>query len=127
MIDDAALAFGANALTGRATPAAGDWRERLAGLAPDVRARLGRQAEMLTAIGRGLAPYPYEERRAVLSHMTPALVASGIPAGEIGAFDPTDANLRAATASAAALGRLISAGAGAGAGAGPAPPAEPPP
>jgi hypothetical protein len=67
----------------------------VAGLAPGARAAAAGRAEILGAIGQGLAGRPYAERRALLAHLTPQLAARGVPAAAVADFDPTDANLAA--------------------------------
>jgi hypothetical protein len=85
----------------------GDFKEQLAGLGPDARARLAQQADLLGGIGMGLKSVPYPERRPVLAHMTPALATRGVNPGQIAAFDPTDANLDEAIAQARQLTGLL--------------------
>jgi len=84
-----------------------DLAERVGGMNPAERARAGRQAELLGAIGAGLAGVPYAQRRSVLVHMTPALAARGVDPAQIAAFDPTDANLGTAVARARSLAGLL--------------------
>jgi hypothetical protein len=97
-----------NAMTGD-DGAAGALREQIARLDPQQRDAAARQAEILGAIGQGLAGRPYGERRALLAHMAPQLAARGVPPGAIAAFDPSDANLAAAMAEAGALSRMLAA------------------
>jgi hypothetical protein len=67
-------------------------RRQFASLNPEQRAAAPRQAEILSAIGQGLGSRPYGERRAILTHMAPQIVARGMPPDAIASFDPTDAN-----------------------------------
>lgn len=53
------------------------------------------RADLIAGIAQGLQGAPYGERRAMLTHLTPALAAHGLPAAAIRDFDPTDANLQA--------------------------------
>jgi hypothetical protein len=75
----------------------------IAALAPEARAAAARRAEILAAVGRGLASRPYAERRAIIAHLTPQLVGQGVPAAELVEFDPSDENLAAAVGQASAL------------------------
>jgi hypothetical protein len=75
----------------------------IAALAPEARAAAARRAEVLAAVGRGLASRPYAERRAIIAHLTPQLVGQGVPAAELVEFDPSDENLAAAVGQASAL------------------------
>lgn len=52
--------------------------------------------DAMTAATASLVAVPYEQRRAALVNMAPALVASGVPANMIESFDPTDEALTAA-------------------------------
>ena len=99
-----------NAMTGGA-PGAADPRGQIAALSPEQRIAAGRQAEILSAIGRGLANLPYRQRRSVLAHMTPALAARGVAPELVSGFDPTDQNLASAVRSAETIRGLISEGA----------------
>jgi hypothetical protein len=96
-----------NAMTGE-NSAAGALRARIAGLSPQQKLAALRQAEILSAIGQGLAGRPYGERRAVLAHMAPQLAARGMPPAAVAAFDPSDSNLAAAVAEAGALRGMLS-------------------
>ncbi len=100
---------GANAMTGEGGDANGPdaLQRQFAILSPEQRAAAARQAETLGAIGQGLASRPYEERRAILAHMAPQLIARGMPSDAIGGFDPTDANLASIVDQAGALGRML--------------------
>lgn len=111
---------GANALTGADGGANGPdaLRRQFASLSPEQRAAAGRQAEILSAVGQGLARRPYGERRAILAHMAPQLIARGMPSEAIGSFDPTDDNLASVVDQAGALGRMLAPQ--------PGPPALPP-
>lgn len=80
---------------------------RIAALAPEGRAAAMRRAELLTALGSGLASRPYAERRAIIAHMAPQLTALGLPAGALAGFDPNDANLSAALGQARALQQVL--------------------
>lgn len=51
--------------------------------------------DAMAAATQSLAGVPYEQRRAMLLQMAPALVARGVPANMIEGFDPTDAALLA--------------------------------
>jgi hypothetical protein len=84
-------------------------RRQIAALTPPQRAAAGRQAEILGALGQGLAGRPYAERRALLAHLTPALAARGVDPAAITGFDPTDANLAAAVTQAAGLKAMLEA------------------
>lgn len=72
---------------------------------PQQQAAAGR-AEILAALGRGLASRPYDERRAILGYLAPRLGAFGPPA-QIAGFDPTDANLAAVVGQAEGLRALL--------------------
>jgi hypothetical protein len=97
-----------NAMSGR-TSAAGGLKDQIGRLNPQQKLAAARQAEILSAIGQGLAGRPYGERRAVLAHMAPQLAARGVPPAAIAAFDPSDANLAAALAEAGALRAMLNA------------------
>jgi hypothetical protein len=84
-------------------------RRQIAALTPPQRAAAARQAEILGALGQGLAGRPYAERRALLAHMTPALAARGVDPAAIAGFDPTDVNLSAAMTQAAGLKGMLEA------------------
>ena len=84
-------------------PGAGGSGEWLAALAPDQRAAFARRAEILGAMGNGLAAYPYEQRGAILAHLAPSLIAAGMPGASVRGFDPTDAALARVAASTEAL------------------------
>ena len=79
----------------------------IARLAPEQRAAAARRAEVLGAIGQGLAGRPYGERRALLKHLTPQLARQGLPPDAVSGFDPTDANLAGVVAQAAKLRGLL--------------------
>jgi hypothetical protein len=98
----------ANALSGEDTRNGPDaLRRQFATLSPEQRAAAARQAETLGAIGQSLASRPYGERRTILAHMAPQLIARGMPSDAIGGFDPTDANLASIVDQAGALGRML--------------------
>jgi hypothetical protein len=97
---------GANAMTGTDGPGEG-LSGRIAALDPAQRAVAGRRAEILGAVGQGLAGLAPGQRRAALDHITPALVATGVPADAIAAFDPTDENLAAVVAEARSLTKML--------------------
>jgi hypothetical protein len=80
----------------------------VARLTPGQQAAAARRAEILGAIGQGLAGRPYGERRALLAHLTPQLAAGGLPPAAVAGFDPTDANLAGVVAQAAQLRGLLS-------------------
>ena len=84
-------------------------RRQIATLSPPQRAAAARQAEILGALGQGLAGRPYAERRALLAHMSPALAARGVDPAAIAGFDPTDANLAAAMTQAAGMKSMLEA------------------
>ncbi|MGH7025503.1 MAG: hypothetical protein ACREEB_18195, partial [Caulobacteraceae bacterium] len=62
-------------------------------LSPEQRAAAASHAEILGAVSQGLAGRPYQERRAILAHMAPALGSRGVTPEALAGFDPTDANL----------------------------------
>ena len=101
-----------NAMTGVSPPASADadLRGRIAALSPEQRIAAAKQAEILGAIGRGLAGLPYGQRRSVLAHMTPALAGRGVAPELVRAFDPTDQNLAAAVRSAEAIVSILNQG-----------------
>lgn len=88
-------------------PAGASLADRIAGMSDEARASAARQAEILGAVAAGLKGHPYTERRALLTHLAPALAARGLPPQAIDAFDPTDDNLDATAASAQALGGML--------------------
>ena len=76
-------------------------------LSADQRVAIGQRAEIVGALGQGLASLPYDARGGVLAHLAPALIARGVPADALAAFDPTDAALaRVAGATQAVRGWL---------------------
>jgi len=81
--------------------------QRIAALTPDQRAAAAGQAEMLSAIGQGLAARSYAERRAILAHMGPHLAARGVAPDALSGFDPTDANLAATVGQAVILRGML--------------------
>jgi hypothetical protein len=93
-----------------------DFGDAIASLSPDQRAAAARQAEILAAVGQGLAGRPYPERQAILAHMAPHLAARGVPPSVTAGFDPTDDNLAAAVSQALSLRARLASG-----------PAAPPP
>jgi hypothetical protein len=95
-----------------APQAPSDLDHALATLSPDQRAAAARQAEILAAVGQGLAGRPYAERRAILAHMAPHLAARGVPPAVAATFDPTDENLAAAVSQALSLGTRLAGGPG---------------
>jgi len=97
---------GANAMTGTDRPGEG-LRDQIAGLDPAQRAFAARQAEILGAVGQGLAGLAPTQRRAALDHIAPALVATGVPADAIAAFDPTDENLAGVVGEARSLTAML--------------------
>ena len=97
--------------------------QRIAALSPDQRAAADRQAEILGAVGRGLASQPYAQRRAMLDHIAPRLSAWGLPSDAIAGFDPDDANLAAVVGQTAILRGML----GEASKASSAPPDETPP
>jgi hypothetical protein len=84
-------------------PVADEFGRQIAALSPDQRAAAARQAEILAAVGQGLAGRPYAERRAILAHMAPHLALRGLPPEVAAGFDPTDDNLAATVSQALAL------------------------
>ena len=70
-------------------------------------AAAARQAEILAAVGQSLAARPYEERQAILAHMTPHLAGQGVAPGAVAEFDPTDANLASAVGQAVILRGML--------------------
>ena len=70
---------------------------RLDALTGEARTRAAQQADLLASLGAGLKAYDYGERRAILAHMAPVLVARGLAPQAVAGFDPTDANLDEAT------------------------------
>ena len=95
-----------------APQAPNDLSGRLAALSPDQRAAAARQAELLAAVGQGLAGRPYAERQAILAHMAPHLAARGVPPEVAAGFDPTDENLAAAVSQALSLRAKLAGGPG---------------
>lgn len=63
-------------------------------------AQAAQRAELLANLGTGLRAYPYAQRGSILAHMAPALIARGVPAAAIAAFDPSDQALDAAVGAA---------------------------
>lgn len=59
----------------------------------DQRAEAAAQSQTLAPVYNRLRQLPYEQRRAELQRIAPALAARGIPAEIIGSYDPTDQNL----------------------------------
>ena len=55
---------------------------------PPAQAR--RRVEIYATLGAGLLGRPYEERRAILAHLAPALVKEGLSPAAVNHFDPTD-------------------------------------
>ncbi len=98
----------AKAPTG-APPADPPLARRIAAMSQAERASASQRADLLAAVGLGLKGVPYAERAAVLSHMTAALAAHGLPPAAIAAFDPTDEALDAAVASARSLEGMLAA------------------
>jgi hypothetical protein len=94
-----------NALGGAKAGAA--LRGQIAGLTAQQRAAAARQAEILAAVGQGLAQRPYAERRALLAHMAPHLTSSGLAPELVARFDPTDANLAGAIGQALAVRSMV--------------------
>jgi hypothetical protein len=82
---------------------------RLALADPAQTRQAARRAELLGAIGAGLGRVPYCERPAILAHLTPVLIAEGIPASAIAKFDPTDEALSLSVDQARAAKALIDA------------------
>jgi hypothetical protein len=62
----------------------------------DERKRIVESYDAIAAATQGLAPLPYEQRKAALVNMAPALLARGVPMQMIESFDPTDEALTAA-------------------------------
>jgi hypothetical protein len=91
-------------------PQGDDLGRQLAALSPDQRAAAAQQAEILAAVGQGLAGRPYAERRAILAHMAPHLAARGVSPEVAAGFDPTDSNLAAAVGQALKLRTLLASG-----------------
>ena len=89
-----------------------DFGQAIASLSPAQRAAAVRQAEILAAVGQGLAGRPYAERRAILAHMAPHLAARGVPPAATATFDPTDDNLAAAVSQAVSLRTRLASGPG---------------
>ena len=77
--------------------------EQVADLSPQARSLAAQRAEILGAVGQGLAGRPYVERRALLAHLAPRLATQGLPAAAVADFDPTDDNLAAVIDQAAQL------------------------
>jgi len=106
----AALANHVNAFRAGLAEAAGsapDIAGRIAALTLDQKAAAARQAEILAAVGQSLAARPYEERQAILAHMTPHLAGQGVAPGAVAEFDPTDANLASAVGQAVILRGML--------------------
>ena len=92
----------------RPSPLDGDEvARRIAGLTAEQKARAASGAEILAALGQGLAQRPYAERRALLAHMTPALAARGIAPQMLARFDPTTAGLEEVVDQAVRLRRML--------------------
>jgi hypothetical protein len=91
-----------NALTGAAR-----LPDTIAAMSPDQKAAGAQRAEMLAAIGAGLAGRPYEERRALLAHLAGPLAARGLAPAAVAGFDPTDDNLAAVIAQAEKVRGLL--------------------
>ncbi len=81
--------------------------EQIADLSPSQRASAARQAEILGAIGQGLAGLSVSQRRSALDHIAPMLIAQGMPARSIADFDPTDRNLASVLSEAGTLRDLL--------------------
>jgi hypothetical protein len=96
----------ANAMTGRDRPI-DRLSDQIAALTPAQRTSAARHAEILGAVGQGLAGLEPSQRRAALDHIAPALVATGVPADAIAAFEPTDENLAAVVGEARSLTKLL--------------------
>jgi hypothetical protein len=94
-------------------PAPADPARRIAALSPAQRAAAAQQAEILAAVGQGLAGRPYAERRVILAHMAPHLAARGVSPAVATGFDPTDENLAAAVGQALSLRAQLASAPGA--------------
>jgi hypothetical protein len=79
-------------------------------LSPMARARAAERADILAALGHGLAGLQPSERRGALDHLAPTLAAHGISPSVIEGFDPTDENLSQTIAAAQALRAHLLAG-----------------
>ena len=101
----------ANAATGspgsEQDPAAID--AALAAMSGPRRLAAARQADKLAAVGMGLRSLAYGERRAVLTHMGPALARNGLDPAAIASFDPTNEALDAQVATAMGLKSALEA------------------
>lgn len=62
-------------------------------MSTDQRVQAAQQAQTLAPVYNRLRQLPYEQRRAELERIAPALAARGIPADAISTYDPTDQNL----------------------------------
>ncbi|HWE98688.1 MAG TPA: hypothetical protein VG248_02725 [Caulobacteraceae bacterium] len=101
-------AGGTNAMA-RGTADAGP-ADPIGALAPAQRATAARRAELRGAMAAGVIQRPYEERRAIIAHLAPALQAQGMTAAAIGSFDPTDEALAGLRQTAAGLLERLSPG-----------------
>ena len=76
------------------------------------RAHAAQQAELLESLGAGLKRFAYPLRPGILAHLAPALVARGLPAQALAAFDPTDDALDGVVGQARDLGARLATGSG---------------
>ena len=74
------------------------------------RAAAADRADILANMAMGLKSRPYDERAAVLAHLTPVLAAQGFSPDVVRAFDASDENLDALAASARTVGGQLAAG-----------------
>lgn len=63
----------------------------------EQRSQAKARADDLAAVGASIQQLPYEQRKAAIQHLKPALLARGMDSPTIDAFDPTDANIAAFT------------------------------
>ena len=82
----------------------------IAAMTPAQRTAAAERADILANMAVGLKSRPYDERAAVLAHLTPVLAAQGFSPEVVRAFDASDENLDAVAASARALGGQLAAG-----------------
>lgn len=89
--------------------AAGDFdlAKSIASMDKEQREIARQNAEDLAAVGQGVAGMAYDERKAAIQQLKPGLVARGISAETIDAFDPTDENIAAFTNQALGLKGML--------------------
>ena len=62
-------------------------------MTPAERSAAANRADILGHVAVGLKGRVYDERPSLLTHLTPALAAHGVPPEALAAFDPSDTNL----------------------------------